>query len=426
MGARVNSDDRNTILDKLVDYATSLGLPARAESEENGRGGAERRWVEIGFRNGRQTREVAVLPSEAAAFIGEPLDKLVFLGDYLAYLDESTGAIEARVTQASASGITRLPMVAQIPGAIPTRIGTRDGGPDVVDDAELELERGGKRLRLVSPSDFGLVLTQGPRRGKVLRIEGFAFARHDEALAALERLSGSLFFDIDVMYGLSLALQKVRTYSRRRGLAPSRKPVEFPTNVYAPEALALYQYGRSAQGLPLLEFLAYYQAVEFYFPAYAHAETSASLRTELLNPRFDPTSDNDISRLIELAAPAVRAGIGEKEQLRATLRAATTVDGVRAAIARLDGADGNPLTDKSGALQGTERLRPEATDIREQLADRIYAIRCRIVHTKQDGGNTGSDLLLPTSAEAAQLYPDIVMMRYVAQQAIFGQAKRDS
>ena len=54
-----------------------------------------------------------------------------------------------------------------------------------------------------------------------------------------------------------------------------------------------------------------------------------------------------------------------------------------------------------------------------QVANRIYDIRCRIVHAKEDGGPSGNtDVLLPFSAEADLLGPDVMLVRFVAQKAI--------
>ncbi|WP_061015190.1 hypothetical protein [Microbacterium sp. CCH5-D1] len=419
------SENGEDTFERLVKHAAECGLKAsiqRYETEDS----VSRRWVEIEFGNGRNSRAISVDASGAEVLMNVTLDSIVFLGDYLAYVDRTTGTIEARVNQVGAGGMAGQPRLHHIPGATVIYAESEDDGERYVSDSNLELEKAGRHVGIVNPSPVARALfNRLMRRSKVLRIEGFDASRHDDALALLEKLSGSLFFDLDVMYGIPLTLQRVRSALRRRPLSRSKKTMQFPTNVYAPEALALYQYGRSAQQLPLLEFLAYYQALEFYFPAFAHAGTSSAIRSELLNPRFDPTSDSDISRLIDLAGPAVRAGIGEREQLRATVLAATTVEGVRGAIDRLSTSEGNPITDKPSRIRGADPVRVQANDVREQLADRIYAIRCRIVHTKQDGGGTGAELLLPTGAEVSHLYADISLVRYVAQQAIFGQARRE-
>ena len=57
-------------------------------------------------------------------------------------------------------------------------------------------------------------------------------------------------------------------------------------------------------------------------------------------------------------------------------------------------------------------------DLREAIAERIYDIRCRIVHTKSDGGQTRSEVLLPFSKEADDLVVDVDLIQYIARQVL--------
>ncbi|MBK6899060.1 MAG: hypothetical protein IPH09_07270 [bacterium] len=50
--------------------------------------------------------------------------------------------------------------------------------------------------------------------------------------------------------------------------------------------------------MPLLQFLAFYQVVEFYFPVYAEAEAQRRLRAILKNPTFRGDREADIGRLL--------------------------------------------------------------------------------------------------------------------------------
>jgi hypothetical protein len=93
-------------------------------------------------------------------------------------------------------------------------------------------------------------------------------------------------------------------------------------------------------------------------------------------------------------------------------------------VERVGTGDGNLLTKKGSKLKGVVPLQIEKDNLSDQLADRIYAIRCRIVHAKSDGGHSGEDLLLPTSEESELLWAEIAVLRYVAQQAIFSQSQR--
>src|SRR5262249_41635905 len=57
-------------------------------------------------------------------------------------------------------------------------------------------------------------------------------------------------------------------------------------------------------------------------------------------------------------------------------------------------------------------------DLRNDVADLIYDIRCKIVHTKGDGYEGDLELLLPFSKEAELLFHDIELLQYIARQVL--------
>lgn len=73
--------------------------------------------------------------------------------------------------------------------------------------------------------------------------------------------------------------------------------------------------------MPLLEFLAYYQVLEYYFPYFSSEEVIRSMRNFIVDPRFDARDDVAISRLVSLARPGARTSGSEREQIRLTVAA---------------------------------------------------------------------------------------------------------
>jgi hypothetical protein len=59
-----------------------------------------------------------------------------------------------------------------------------------------------------------------------------------------------------------------------------------------------------------------------------------------------------------------------------------------------------------------------ANDLRGDVADRIYDIRCKIVHTKNDARGGEVELLLPYSADAQELSIDIELVQHIAQSVL--------
>lgn len=57
-------------------------------------------------------------------------------------------------------------------------------------------------------------------------------------------------------------------------------------------------------------------------------------------------------------------------------------------------------------------------DLRNDVADRIYDIRCKIVHTKAGVDDSSFELLLPFSKDAEQLHHDIELIRFIARSVL--------
>jgi len=418
-------DVQAAVLDELVNYAQGLGVDAERGWWHNENGEEDRSnagFAVINVPNGRSKRRFRVSPGNAPTFAALPLDQITLLGDLQAFADRSTGVIEAKVVDSRGMPAHRL--LSAIPGAAAQTDAEGEGEDERGKPPRVVLHADdGRWLEIGDASPAAQVLLGPARVTTTIRLHGAPVDRHDQALEALTEISGSLFFDLDVLYNLSLSLSTRRPLSSRQARIRSGRPPAFPANKYSEKALALYRYGRSAQGLPLLEYLAYYQSLEYFFPSFSHAETSAAMRTLLLDPRFDPADDADVSKLINTAAPAVRAGIGEREQLKSTLRSVLRVEDLRDTLKEIDAGEGY-FTRNKQSIAGTAPIRLADQDLREQLAERIYTIRCRIVHSKDNGGPSGEELLLPTSPEAGNLGPDIALLRYVAQQAIIAQAQR--
>ena len=184
--------------------------------------------------------------------------------------------------------------------------------------------------------------------------------------------------------------------------------------------MELYWYARSASGMPLLQFLAYYQILEFYFDKYSQAEIRRRLHSIIRDPQFNPHDERDITRV--LAASEGAGGRGrfrdERSQLKATVRACADADLLRSFAFRKR----NKEFFERGSEGLTQKIIKESmadNDLLDGIADRIYDIRCKIVHTKDSGG--GGDevaLLLPFSHEAEQLGHDTEMLRMIGRSAL--------
>src|SRR5690606_16040268 len=172
-----------------------------------------------------------------------------------------------------------------------------------------------------------------PLRLPVMRIEGYYAPSAEDAAEFLERLGNAVLFQLDLKTNVPMFLSRpapavTRPAAGRREITPLRPP-EFE---YDAEPMALYWYGRTAFQMPLLQFLAFYQVVEYYFPSFSEVKVRENIQRILKDPRFDYTNNGHLARLIAQVKPS-RSGRGfgdERSQLQAAIQECVSVEDMRA------------------------------------------------------------------------------------------------
>jgi hypothetical protein len=415
----------------------------------------------IDFPNGRNKRRQIVSKALAEQYLSIDLPPFTFLGDLDAVFFRTTQTIEATVTLTTPASRR----IHDLPGV--RRIGHPQGELfDLEEDGDSEQRQPDSRLTIndawvldFTPTpdrpnlsvsmgsasrEFNIIsdrsrrrlmardrepLPYGLGRFTTIRISGVTATRHDDALQILNRVSGAIFFELDLQYGVaptlvpSLSSDRARTRIRLEQETIQTTPRN-PQNQYPDKPLSLYWYGRSSSGIPLLEYLAYYQVLEYFFPSFSHRDTLEKLRNELLDPRFRPDDDSNLVRIISLASGTGKGFGSEREQLRSTIGGCVTEGHVR------DFIEGSETL--AAHFSGKQKIKDVAlinledtkNDLLTAVANRVYEIRCRIVHTKEDGGKSSVDLLLPFSKEAEALGPDIELIKFLAQKVLIAGASR--
>jgi hypothetical protein len=236
-------------------------------------------------------------------------------------------------------------------------------------------------------------------------------------IKATEDLVRSLLYELDVRNGIVVGTltrplpREARARARRR--SPTTERVRYPRVRIQYEVSDLFNFASQADDNPPLAFLSYYQTLEYFIPAAVRQSALKRIRQELRDPMFDEGSDNCLLRIVSATERSVN--IPEASQLR------TLVD----EYVRKDRLEeffreewGNHFTRK-GPVQGVEAINLSNTSsLGDQVADRIYQIRNRIVHAKDDPRYQDARVLLPRSQEAEALRPDVELVRLLAMEAI--------
>jgi len=368
-------------------------------------------YTSIAIQSGREKRWVGATGDRLRGILSIDFEKIVFLKGYEAICSYEKGTIEVGIRGVPFSHMLAMRRLL---------LGTGGSGeesefvllpPDGIEN------RPTYRIGGASAEFSALAQLPGGVRRPTLTLSGIPILNHDNAVSLLTKYANSFLFQIDLLFGASFMLERERV---RRFRQPSRNRnagMQYPNVEYDDAPLSLYWYARSARGMPLLQFLAFYQCIEFYYPTFSQAEARRKIGLLLKDPTFRPDRDSDVARLLSAIFVSRSGGVGdERSQLRATIGECLTAEEVRDFFNQSKDLDEFFRGKQKGGVHKIP-LANESADLRNDVADRIYNIRCRIVHTK-DGDQHGGNMILPFSEDADFLIFDIELVQFVARKVL--------
>jgi len=392
-----------------------------SEIRENAAEGERTRVLAVKMPCGRHHREVTVPENDSLPeVLASQISSYRLIEGYGAIWSQELNVIECKLESSyripSRIIFNRLRRVLGLPDVKPPETGT----------IALPPSESGITVSIGTPSVENSVLTGTLFRGNdlVIRIEGVKLAGHDQARSLLQRAGNSALFQLDLITDWPLHLAQERSASsdvaRRRVERPRVSP-KAPTFEYDQEAMSLYWYARMAYEMPLLQFLAFYQVLEFYFPVYSERAAQQTIRNLIKSPTFNPDHAPDVARVLHtIKETTAGQGYGnERSQLLATLSACVTRDELKDFLEEYPDRGKFHPSDAASRISKhkvvpKDGIKPE-TDLITLIGDRIYNIRCRIVHSKADHQ---LEMLLPFSEEANFLDHDIELVEFLARKAL--------
>jgi hypothetical protein len=262
----------------------------------------------------------------------------------------------------------------------------------------------------------------------VIRLEGLTFETHSQAKELLSNIGNSVFFQIDLLTNIPAHLSADKDLQReirfrRKAILEDLKFVE-PKFQYDSESISLYWYARIATNTPLLQYLAFYFFFVFYFPQYSAEDARERIKNLLKDPTFDRNSDRNVTKILDIVKSSAKGkAIGdERSQIRVTilncLDSSDLSDFFNEYEERKDFFDDSKKG--KGLVKQKISFNRKDHDIRIDIANRIYELRCRIVHTKED---SDTELLLPFSPDLALIKFDIDLIEFVARKVLIASCK---
>lgn len=228
-------------------------------------------------------------------------------------------------------------------------------------------------------------------------------------------LANSFLFELNTrnktFYALRPRLQRYARPNRASGL---NYTVRFPKTSVPKHVAALFSAPSEAMRANYTSsFLSYYQILEHYLPAVHRRETVRKVRRVLRSLDFDEEKDSSILKVLGSVERA--HGASEGEQLRALIEECVSEEKLRAYF----DLDHGGHFGKKGPVLGAPPIHMNSGEsLPAQVAKRVYMLRNRIVHAKNDARYADASVLLPGSHEAMRLYPDVELVRTLAVEVI--------
>lgn len=261
-----------------------------------------------------------------------------------------------------------------------------------------------------------------------LIIDNISVATQEDAKKILEKIANTLFFQIDILYGLILTLlprrksrnERIRRLRRSSGDDENGKKLELQYE-YDEVPMSLYWLAQNTYYSPIFKYFALYQVVEFYYPIYATADTKNRIKNLIKDPQFNINKDSDVVRLLSIMSTKNVSAIGdERGQLNITVRSTVSGEEIIDLIKNNDALYDYYTNNKFKKLSVQKLRLTDPIGIIDDVANRIYDIRCGIVHSK---ASEIENKILPITKEVDFLDYETQVLEFIARKVIIANSR---
>ncbi|MEU5213288.1 hypothetical protein [Streptomyces sp. NPDC020742] len=254
------------------------------------------------------------------------------------------------------------------------------------------------------------------RTQRTLKVYFGGATERSELLSRSRDLANSFLFELNARHRCPYSLRPKReSLSPRPRRGAIAYTVRFPKTPVPNNIATLFSIPSdfTIRGNHTLFYLSYYQVLEHYLPAIHRRETVRKVRRILRSLDFDEEKDSSVLQILNSVERS--RGASEGDQLRILVEECVQ-EGKLQEFFALD--HGSHFGNK-GPISGIPAINLKSGEsLASQVAKRIYMLRNRIVHAKDDARYAESKVLLPLSREAMRLYPDIELIRVLAIEVI--------
>ena len=250
----------------------------------------------------------------------------------------------------------------------------------------------------------------------------------EEAKTLLEKVSYTLFFQLSLLYNIDIVLsprkktrrERNRIVRERTGIATDYKDLKLEYE-YDEIPMSLYWFAQINKSSPFFMYFALYQVLEFYFPIYSTLLEKTRIQNLIKDPSFNINKDCDVVKLLNIIKKHSAGNLGdEREQLSTTLRSILSAEDVINYIKDNSHLKKYYSSKDTGKISEKKIRLTDNVGILDDIATRIYDIRCSIVHNK---ASESSRKILPLTKDNEYLANDVQLLEFISRKAIIANSR---
>jgi hypothetical protein len=264
-----------------------------------------------------------------------------------------------------------------------------------------------------------------PKNIFIIGITGFTKPTSQGKVEDLKKILKSILFDFEYTYDYAFELVDIETFrkigrsTRKDSKALPKEQIQFVYKDYVEELIEYFHIAEKIDFLPF-KFLCHYHILEYYSDKSAHKVIKEKILKLVQKPDFHQNSDEYIHETINFLKSQSETKAPDKVKLKRVLK--NYVDPIKLESKIKDkGLEEHFSNDK--ILKLKEDLTLKALVFEEKfnwdnLVDRIYAIRCSIVHSNPEFESSKAMPFISTDENLDIIDSEIKLLYEISKQLI--------
>ena len=269
-------------------------------------------------------------------------------------------------------------------------------------------------------------------RFQTIQVRGIDGQSIKEALESSTGIIESCLFNLSYINRIALWPAEIWPPSRRNRVLNKRNKMQrnlpLPKALYKADLVRFYQLAQSSDGFPVLQFIAYYQILEYFFVTVSDEKLYEQLFRHINDPKFNNNRQN-YDRLIQEVLNH-RQETDEKQMLKNVLLKFMNIADLKDFIRQFDESyeqeKGEKRFNKKREIFGEMvKLSPESPDdnFLGDIVQRVKVVRNALVHSSDRYSR--NERHIPFSESTEVVSEEIPLVRFLAEKVIIATAEKN-